>query len=114
MPNSTQQTYDVKDAKRLFKQQRRSRVKELRREGQFDEDGEAFKKAFDSELMVRMLRYLKPYMRQVFAAIILLFIYSAIVPIFPFLIQLSIDRFIDPVREPFLSLTLVFVLAIPI
>lgn len=97
-------SYSVEEAKREAKRLRRQRAKALRFEGQFDEDGEAFKKAFDIDITKRLLVYLKPYARYVWLAVGLLLFYSALVPIFPFLMQLSIDRYINPVG-PYLGLT---------
>ena len=97
-------SYSVEEAKREAKRLRRQRTKALRFEGQFDEDGEAFKKAFDIDITKRLLIYLKPYTHYVWLAVGLLLIYSALVPIFPYLMQLSIDRYINPVG-PYLGLT---------
>jgi ATP-binding cassette subfamily B protein len=97
--------YDVEEEKRKAAANRRARVKELRREGEFDEDGEAFKKAFDWEIMRRLLGYLRPYLKHTLFAILLLLLYSALVPVFPFLIQLAIDRYIAPAQAPFTELS---------
>lgn len=96
--------YDVEEAKERAKAKRRKRVKQLRREGDFDEDGEALKKSFDWQITRRMLGYLQPYRLQLFLGVLLLLIYSAIVPVFPYLIQLGIDNYINPTAEPFASL----------
>ena len=79
---------DISDAQRYTTGKRKA----LRREGNFDEDGEAFKKAFDWQIMRRLLVYLRPYRRQLTAGIALLLAYSAVVPVFPYLIQLAIDH----------------------
>ena len=97
--------YDVEDEKRKARENRKQRVTELRRESEYDEDGEAFKKAFDWEIMRRLLSYLKPYTRHTAFAVLLLLTYSAIVPVFPFLIQLSIDNYIAPTGAPQIDLT---------
>jgi ATP-binding cassette subfamily B protein len=97
-------SYSVEEAKREAKRLRRQRAKALRFEGQFDEDGEAFKKAFDIDITKRLLVYLKPYARYVWLAVGLLLFYSALVPIFPYLMQLGIDRYINPVG-PYLGLS---------
>ncbi len=96
--------YDVEDAKAKAREQRRRRVKALRNEGNYDEDGEAFKKAFDVDITKRLLRYLRPYLKQTIAAVALLLVYSAIVPVFPFLIQLAIDRYINPTTGSYAAL----------
>lgn len=97
-------SYRVEEAKREAKRLRRQRAKALRSEGQFDEDGEAFKKAFDIDITKRLLVYLRPYKRYVWLAVGLLLIYSALVPIFPYLMLLGIDRYINPVG-PYLGLS---------
>ena len=97
--------YRVEDAKRDFRQKRASRVDKLRAEGDFDEDGEAFKKAFDWQIMRRLLRYLKPYRVQLVSAVGLLLLYSALVPAFPNLIALAVDRYIVADAAPWNALT---------
>lgn len=97
--------YSVDKAKAKAANARRGKVAALRREGNFDEDGEKMASSFDLDLTQRLLRYLQPYLPQTFGAIALLLVYSAIVPIFPFLLNLAIDRYINPTREPFASLT---------
>jgi ATP-binding cassette subfamily B protein len=97
--------YSVDKAKAKAANARRGKVAALRREGNFDEDGEKMASSFDLDLTQRLLRYLRPYLPQTFGAIALLLVYSAIVPIFPFLLNLAIDRYINPTSEPFASLT---------
>lgn len=97
--------YSVDKAKAKAAESRRSKVAALRREGNYDEDGEKMASSFDMELTQRLLTYLRPYLPQTFAAIALLLLYSAIVPIFPFLLNLAIDRYINPTSEPFTNLT---------
>ncbi len=94
-------SYDINEVKHQYRELRRKKRKNFRDEGNLDEDGEAFKKAFDSQIMGRLLKYLRPYVKQTLLAILLLGLYSAIVPIFPYLMQLSIDRYINPALEPF-------------
>ncbi|ADI13907.1 ABC transporter ATP-binding protein [Truepera radiovictrix] len=98
-------TYSVAEAKRRARAQRRRKVASLRREGHFDEDGEAVQGEFDWRLAKRLLGYLRPYRKQALWSVALLLIYSAIVPVFPFLITLAIDRYINPVAEPYASLS---------
>ena len=98
-------TYSVEEMKRQAQRNRKKRVKQLRKEGDFDEDGEAFQKTFDWDITKRLLVYLRPYRKQVFGAMALLLVYSAIVPVFPYLISLIIDRYIRPVSEPFTNLS---------
>ena len=97
--------YRVEDAKREFREKRASRVDKLRAEGDFDEDGEAFKKAFDWQIMRRLLRYLKPYRVQLVSAVGLLLLYSALVPAFPNLLALAVDRYIVADAAPWNALT---------
>ena len=47
--------YSIEEAKADHRAKRASRRTELREEGNFDEDGEAFKKAFDWQIMRRLL-----------------------------------------------------------
>ena len=98
-------SYSVEEMKRQARRNRKKRVKALRREGDFDEDGEAFQKTFDWDITKRLLVYLRPYLKQVFGAMALLLVYSAIVPIFPYLVSIIIDHYIMPVREPFTNLS---------
>lgn len=77
----------------------------MREAGNYTEDGELFKKAFDWQIMRRLLRYLKPYRLQLAGGVALLLAYSAIVPAFPSLIGRAIDQYIQPQAEPFLSLS---------
>jgi ATP-binding cassette subfamily B multidrug efflux pump len=93
--------YSVEREKARHRANRHRRRHELRREGDFDEDGQAFKKAFDAQIMRRLLRYLKPYRWQLFAGVALLLSYSAIVPAFPSLIASAVDNYIVANRPPF-------------
>jgi len=99
------QGYSVEEAKRQARRARRGKVRALRQEGLFDEDGEATKKGLDQNISRRLLRYLRPYRRHVFLAIALLLAYSAVVPVFPYLITLVIDNYLNPVRPPFTELS---------
>lgn len=94
-------SYNVKEAKAKWRRERARKVKALRREGLFDEDGEALVKDLNSQTSWRLLRYLKPYRKHVFWATVLLLLYSAVTPVFPYLITLAIDRYINPVAAPF-------------
>lgn len=97
--------YSVDKAKAKAAENRGSKVAALRREGNYDEDGEKMARSFDMDLTQRLLAYLRPYLPQTFGAIALLLVYSAIVPIFPFLLNLAIDRYINPTSEPFTGLS---------
>lgn len=100
------ENYDVNEAKRQAAVARASKRAAMRREGDFDEDGEAlFKKSFDWQIMRRLLRHLRPYWKQTLAALGLLIAYSAIVPIFPRLMGEAIDQFIDPKGAQFTVLS---------
>ncbi|MDZ7704365.1 MAG: ABC transporter ATP-binding protein [Trueperaceae bacterium] len=96
--------YDVEAAKAKARDQRQRRLRAMRNEGNIDEDGEAFKKAFDIDITKRLLGYLRPYLKQTIAAVALLLVYSAIVPAFPFLVQIALDRYINPTTETFAAL----------
>ncbi len=96
--------YSLEAAKREARRTRRGKVEALRREGRFDEDGEAVNKGLDSGISRRLLRYLRPYRKHVFWAIALLLTYSAVVPVFPYLITLVIDHYLNPVRAPYTEL----------
>ncbi len=96
--------YDINEVKHHYRELRSKKRKNFRAEASLDEDGEAFKKAFDIQIMGRLLKYLRPYVKQTLLAIVLLGLYSAIVPIFPYLMQLSIDRYINPTFEPFTNM----------
>ena len=97
--------YSLEENKRRHKENRRKRSKKIREEGNYTEDGELFKKAFDWQVMRRLLRYLKPYRLQLFAGIALLLTYSAIAPAFPSLIGRAVDNFIQPSALPYIDLT---------
>jgi len=96
--------YSLEATKQRARRARRGKVKALRREGRFDEDGEAVNKGLDGGISRRLLRYLRPYRSHVFWAIALLLAYSAVVPVFPYLITLVIDNYLNPVRAPFTEL----------
>ncbi len=97
--------YSVEEAKADHRAKRASRWTELREEGNFDEDGEAFKKAFDWQIMRRLLSYVRSYWRVMLGGLTLLLAYSAVVPIFPYLIQRAIDDYIIATRAPFDALS---------
>ena len=97
--------YTVEAAKARHRAERKAQRAALRREANFDEDGEAFKKSFDWQIMRRLLVYLRPYRGQLMAGIGLLLAYSAVVPVFPYLIQRAIDDYIVATRPPFDALS---------
>ncbi|UCH28072.1 MAG: ABC transporter ATP-binding protein [Trueperaceae bacterium] len=96
--------YNVDDAKRNFRAKRSSRRKALRDEGNYDEDGQAFKKAFDWQIMQRLLSYLRPYRVQLSAGILLLLAYSAVTPAFPRLIASAVDNYVVATTPPYSEL----------
>ena len=96
--------YDVQEAKRQARRTRHRKVAALRREGRFDEEGQAVDKGLSGGISQRLLRYLRPYRRHTFGAIALLLLYSAVVPVFPYLITLAIDRYLNPVDAPYTAL----------
>jgi ATP-binding cassette subfamily B protein len=97
--------YDVEETKRRARASRKGRVRQMRKEAEFDEDGEAFRKAFDWDITKRLLTYLRPYRKQVFSGIFLLLLYSAIVPVFPLLVRTAIDRYIAPAQAVFANVS---------
>jgi ATP-binding cassette subfamily B multidrug efflux pump len=105
LTDMTDPHYSVEEAKRRARAVRAKNVKRLRREGAMGEDGEAFGQAFDIDITKRLLTYLKPYLKQTLLGIALLLLYSAVVPVFPYLILLAIDNYIDPVSAPFTALS---------
>lgn len=98
--------YDVAALKAEFRRNRRRHVDRLRREGNFDEDGEAFTKSFDSHVLRRLLTYLRPYRLQLTAGVLLLLAYSAVAPAFPSLIASAIDNYLVADRAPFSGLNI--------
>ena len=96
--------YRVESVKAEFRANRRRNRKKLRREGNFDEDGEAFKRAFDWQIMQRLLRYLRPYRKQLLLGVFLLLGYSAVVPAFPSLIARAVDHYIVAASPPYRDL----------
>jgi ATP-binding cassette, subfamily B, multidrug efflux pump len=97
--------YRVEDAKAEFRAQRASRREALRNEGKFDEDGQPVDVALDRGLARRLFSYLVPYRAQLTVAVVLLLAYSAIVPAFPNLIALAIDRYLVAATMPWAGLT---------
>lgn len=61
---------------------------------------EALGKAYDSRLMRRLLRYLKPYRRFVFASLALLVVDSLLQSIGPLLTKMAVDRYLVPAGRP--------------
>lgn len=61
---------------------------------------EALGKAYDSRLMRRLLRYLKPYRRFVFASLALLVVDSLLQSIGPLLTKMAVDRYLVPSVHP--------------
>ena len=98
--------YNVEEAKREAREKRRKRVKQLRREGNLNEEGEAFKKAFDWDITKRLLSYLRPYRKQVVWAAALLLVYTAIVPVFPYLLGLAVDNYLKAQGEAYAALSI--------
>jgi ATP-binding cassette, subfamily B, multidrug efflux pump len=93
--------YSVDAAKAEFKRRRRANLARMRAESKLDEDGEAFEKAFDWQIMLRLLGYLRPYRLQLGVAVGLLLLYSALTPAFPTLLAQAVDRYIIADKAPF-------------
>jgi ATP-binding cassette, subfamily B, multidrug efflux pump len=99
-------SYDVRKLKADYAATRRKYTKALRKEGDFNEDGELFKKSFDWDITKRLLTYLKPYQGQFILAIVLMLAYSALVPVFPRLTATAVDNYLTADRAPFNTWTL--------
>lgn len=97
--------YRVEDLKAGYRKKRRAYVGRLRKEGRFDEDGQAMERSFDGQLAWRLLGFFKPYRWQLTAGILLLLAYSAVAPVFPNLIGMAIDRYLIATGEPWNALT---------
>ncbi len=97
--------YDIGEAKAEFRRKRRRRRSRMVAESKLDEDGEAFERAFDWQIMLRLLGYLRPYRLQLTLGVALLLIYSAILPAFPTLLARAVDRFIIGDVAPFNTYT---------
>ena len=98
--------YSVDAAKAEFRRLRRSRRRRMREESRLDEDGEAFEKSFDWQIMGRLMAYLKPYRLQLGVAIGLLLAYSGLTPAFPTLLAMAVDRYIVADKAPFNGFTM--------
>src|SRR5690606_8708145 len=97
--------YSVTDVKDWYRAERRNRRRLMREESVLDEDGEAFEKAYDQGMMLRLLRYLKPYRSQLVAGVGLLLLYSALLPAFPTLLARALDQYIVAAQPPYSLLT---------
>ena len=98
--------YSVEEAKAAYRTRDRERRRAMRAESVRDEDGEVFEKAFDQGIMLRLLRYLKPYRLQLVVGVTLLLINSALTPIFPTLLARALDDYIISKAEPFASMSI--------
>ena len=63
-------------------------------EGMHEE--EVLGKAYDARLMRRLLRYLTPYRKVVFFALIAIFFYGLLQAIPPYLLKVEVDLYLDP------------------
>ncbi len=98
--------YSIEDAKAEFRRKRRQRRRAMREESVLDEDGEAFEKAFDRGIMLRLLRYLRPYGKELAAGVAMLLLYSVIAPAFPTLLARAVDRYIVAEKLPWSALSI--------
>lgn len=98
-------TYSVEDAKAERRAQRRAGRQKLKRDSVLDEEGEEFIRDYDQGMMRRLLTYVRPYRKQFALGVGLLLIYSVLVPAFPALMALAVDRYIIAAAEPFASLS---------
>jgi len=60
---------------------------------------EVLGKAYDGRLMRRLLKYLRPYHRVVFFALIAIFFYGLLQAVPPYLLKVEIDRYLDPTHH---------------
>jgi ATP-binding cassette, subfamily B, multidrug efflux pump len=60
------------------------------------QEEEILGKAYDSRLMRRLLRYLRPYRGVVALAFIAIFFYGILQAVPPYLLKLEVDRYLDP------------------
>ncbi len=98
--------YNVDAEKERYRRNRRNNIRAMRKEGDFNEDGELFKKSFDWEITKRLLAYLKPYQTQLVISLILMLSYSALVPAFPGLTARAVDNYITATKAPFNTLSM--------
>lgn len=97
--------YSVEDAKAAYRTRSKERRRAMRAESVRDEDGEAFEKAYDQGIMLRLLSYLKPYRLQLVLGVSLLLLNSALTPVFPTLLARALDDYIIAKAEPFAGFT---------
>ena len=97
--------YSVQAAKDAYKTDKKARRRAMREESVRDEDGEAFEKGYDQGIMLRLLRYLRPYRLQLTSSVVLLLIYSLLTPAFPTLLSWAIDRYIVASAPEYQALT---------
>jgi ATP-binding cassette subfamily B protein len=64
------------------------------------QEEEALGKAYDSRLMKRLLRYLKPYRWQVAISLIAILIKAGADVLGPFLVAVEVDRYLAPTHQP--------------
>lgn len=97
--------YSVQAAKDAYKTNKKARRRAMLEESVRDEDGEAFEKGYDQGIMLRLLRYLRPYRLQLTLAVLLLLVYSLLTPAFPTLLSWAIDRYIVAAAPQYAALT---------
>ncbi len=98
--------YSVEQAKAERQANKRAARKRMKRDSVLDEEGEAVIKDYDQGMMRRLLGYLRPYRKQFILGVSLLLVYSVLVPAFPALIALALDRYVVASKEPFASLSM--------
>ncbi len=64
---------------------------------------EALGKAYDARLLQRLIKYLRPYRGQVFAALVLTLVVSPLEAVGPYLFKVAIDSYIVPVTRSLLG-----------
>jgi hypothetical protein len=63
------------------------------------QEEEVLGKAYDSRLMARLLKYLRPYRWQVAIALVSIFLKSFADVLGPYLTKVAIDRYLSPAKE---------------
>lgn len=98
--------YSVAAERAAYRDRRKHRGNRMLQESLLDEDGEAFEKAYDHTMMRRLLAFLKPYKLQLFSAVGLLLLTSALAPAFPALLATAMDRYLLADLPPFSLLSI--------
>jgi ATP-binding cassette, subfamily B, multidrug efflux pump len=99
-------SYDVNHEKARHRAERRTTRRAMRAEGRLDEDGEKMQGNLDRSLARRLFAYLLPYRKQVIWSVLLLLAYTTIVPAFPRMVAIAVDRYIVASESATAALTI--------